>query len=157
LFVIDPLPAWSSNRLKRPSRTPKRVVADTGVLAALLDADASTLLADGGLMGQLIESFVITQLRSDVEFCNSRPRLYHLRDRDSRHEVDVIVEYGVDRLAGIEVKAAAAVELSDARHLVWLRDQLGSRFVAGVVLHTGPRAFRIDDGIIAAPIAVLWG
>ncbi len=30
------------------------------------------------------------------------------------------------------------------------------RFVAGVVLHTGPRVFPIEDRIIAAPVAAFW-
>jgi hypothetical protein len=29
--------------------------------------------------------------------------------------------------------------------------------VAGVILHTGPRLYPLSDGIIAAPIASLWG
>jgi hypothetical protein len=57
---------------------------------------------------------------------------------------------------GIEVKAAAAPAARDARHLVWLRDQLGDRFVAGVVLHTGPRVFEMGDRIVAAPISSIW-
>jgi hypothetical protein len=27
---------------------------------------------------------------------------------------------------------------------------------AGVVFHTGPRAYRLGEGIIAAPISALW-
>jgi hypothetical protein len=57
---------------------------------------------------------------------------------------------------GIEVKANAAPDKDDAKHLIWLRDQLGDRLVAGVVLHTGPRIYSIDDKILAAPISVLW-
>ncbi len=38
----------------------------------------------------------------------------------------------------------------------WLRDELADRFVAGVVLHTGPRLFHLDDRIVAAPICTLW-
>lgn len=59
-------------------------------------------------------------------------------------------------MIGIEVKAAAAPRADDARHLRWLRDELGDRFVAGVVLHTGPRVQELDEKIIAAPICVLW-
>jgi hypothetical protein len=44
----------------------------------------------------------------------------------------------------------------DARHLEWLRDELGDRFIAGVVLHTGPRAFKVAGQVIAAPISTLW-
>ena len=56
----------------------------------------------------------------------------------------------------MEVKATAAPNMSDARHLAWLRDALGERFLAGAVLHTGPRAFALADRILALPIASLW-
>jgi hypothetical protein len=31
------------------------------------------------------------------------------------------------------------------------------RFLASVVLHTGPHVYRLGEKIIAAPIAALWG
>jgi uncharacterized protein len=37
-----------------------------------------------------------------------------------------------------------------------LRDQLGERFVAGVVFHTGSRTFELGDRITAAPVSTLW-
>jgi len=40
---------------------------------------------------------------------------------------------------------------------VWLREELGARFVHGLVLHTGPRAFALSDRVSAVPIAALWG
>lgn len=43
-----------------------------------------------------------------------------------------------------------------ARHLVWRRDELGDRFLGGVVLHTGPATFALGDRITAAPISPLW-
>lgn len=61
------------------------------------------------------------------------------------------------RVVAIEVKAAAAPTVADAKHLAWLRDRLGDRFLAGVVFHTGPRLYRLGERIVAAPIAALWG
>jgi hypothetical protein len=52
---------------------------------------------------------------------------------------------------------AAAPTADDARHLRWLAAELGSRFVSGVVLHTGPRIYDLAEGIIATPISTLWG
>lgn len=69
----------------------------------------------------------------------------------------MIAEFGGGRVVGFEVKASSAPGRDDAAHLRWLRDQLGDRFVAGVVLHTGPRSYRLDDRIVAAPICVLRG
>jgi hypothetical protein len=60
------------------------------------------------------------------------------------------------QLIGIEVRAAATVTASDARHLAWLRDQTGDAFAAGIVLHTGPYVFPVSDRIVAAPVSTLW-
>lgn len=68
-----------------------------------------------------------------------------------------MVELGVNRILALEVKAGAAPDANDARHLRWLRDLLGERFLAGAVLHTGPRKYRLDDRVFALPICALWG
>ena len=156
LVVVDHLPAWSTNRLKRLSRTPKRYVIDSGLLAGILGVGVEEVLADGALLGSMIDTFVVAQLRAEAAAARTRYRLSHLRDQNGRREVDVIAELGGNRLVGIEVKAAAGVGRSDARHLVWLRDALRDRFTAGVVLHTGPDTFELADRIVAAPISALW-
>jgi hypothetical protein len=45
---------------------------------------------------------------------------------------------------------------ADARHLAWLRDEVGDLFVAGIAFHTGPHVFPLADRIVAAPVASLW-
>jgi hypothetical protein len=57
---------------------------------------------------------------------------------------------------GLEIKASSAPGLDDAVHLVWLRDRLGDRCTAGIVLHTGPHPFRLADRIWALPVAAIW-
>jgi hypothetical protein len=84
-------------------------------------------------------------------------RLYHLRAEDGRREIDLLVELGNLDVVGVEVKASSAPTRKDARHLEWLRDQLGERFVTGLVLHTGSRSFPLSEKVTAAPISVLWG
>jgi hypothetical protein len=100
---------------------------------------------------------VVAQLRPQVVVAETEPRLFHLRTEGGRHEVDVVAELGGRRVVGIEIKAAAAPTADTARHLRWLGEELGDRFVAGVVLHPGPRIYELDDGIIAAPTSPLWG
>jgi predicted AAA+ superfamily ATPase len=157
LLVVDQLPAWSSNRLKRLVHTPKRYVIDAALIAAALRLDAAAVISDGDMLGRILDTFVVAQLRPEAVVAESEPRLYHLRTEAGRHEVDVIVELGGGRVLAIEIKAAAAPGEADARHLRWLREELGDRMVAGVILHTGPRLYTLSDGIIAAPIASLWG
>lgn len=156
LLVVESVPAWTSNRLKRLVQTPKRYVIDASLLASILRVDVAAVLRDGDLLGRVLDTFVAAQLRTEIATADTRPRLYHVRQQAQRHEIDLLGELGGRRLVGIEVKAHAAPDRDSARHLAWLRDQLGERFVAGVVLHTGPRAYLLDERIVAAPIATLW-
>ncbi len=93
--VLEWLPSWSSNRLKRLVRVPKRHLIDPALAAAALRLDVDAILRDG---------FVTAQIRA----------------------------------------------------LRWLKGELGERFVLGIVLHTGPRRYELEERIVAAPIGALW-
>lgn len=156
LMIIDELPPWHSNRLKRLTNARKLVYTDTSLMAAALGVATDAVLRDGGLIGQFIETFAIAQIRAELPVSESQPRLRHLRDQQGRHEIDLIAEIGGTRIVGIEIKASGNVTRKSARHLRWLSEAVGDRFLAGVVLHTGPTSFKIADKITAAPISTLW-
>jgi predicted AAA+ superfamily ATPase len=157
LLVLEAVPAWTTNRLKRLARSAKRYLVDPALATAALRMDVDGVLRDGDLMGRILDTFVMAQLRAEATVSTYRPRLHHLRAEQGRHEIDMLIELSGDRVVAIEVKADAAPGSGAAQHLRWLRDELGRRFVAGVVLHTGPRAFEVDDRIAAVPICALWG
>jgi hypothetical protein len=115
-------------------------------------------MRDGDLLGRMLDTFVAAQLRPELAISATRPRLHHLRTVQGAREIDLIVELGESRVVAVEVKAnASPTGQDDAKHLRWLRDELGARLVAGVVFHTGPRVYQLGDRIVAAPISVLWG
>jgi predicted AAA+ superfamily ATPase len=157
LFVLDPLTAWSTNRLSRLVKGSKRFLTDTSLLAAALGLDELAVMRDGDMLGRLIETFVLAQIRPQLELTGFKPRLYHLREKNGRHEIDLIAELPAGHIVAIEIKSTAAPKRADAAHLEWLRDRLGERFLAGAVLHTGPHPFRLSERIFALPIATLWG
>jgi predicted AAA+ superfamily ATPase len=156
LLLTGSLPAWSSNRLNRLIRQPKRYLVDPAFLGPLLGVDARSVLRDGDLLGRVLDTFVVAQLRADCVISGLGPTLFHARDANGRHEVDVLAEFPDGRIIAFEVKADASPGPGSARHLRWLKDALGDRFIAGAVLHTGPRPWRIDDDIYAIPICALW-
>ena len=156
LMVASSLPAWTTNRLKRLIRSPKRHLVDTGLWAAVMGVDATAVILDGDLLGRLLDTFVTAQLRTEATVAANSHRLFRLRTEQGRHEIDLVAEIGAHRIVGIEIKASAAPTAHDARHLLWLRDQLGDRFSAGVVLHTGPATYPLAERITAAPICTLW-
>jgi predicted AAA+ superfamily ATPase len=156
LLAVESTPAWTTNRLKRLVLSPKLYLLDPALAAAVLRLDANAVLRNGDLLGRLIDTFVASQIRSELAVTSARPRIYHVRQQQGRMEVDLLAELGGGGIVAIEVKASAAPTPDDARHLATMRDRLGESFVAGVVLHTGPRAYRLGDGIVAAPISALW-
>ncbi len=156
LLVVEALPAWTTNRLKRLVLSPKRHVVDAALAASILRLDVNAILRSGDLLGRLLDTFVVSQLRAEIVVSESRPRLYHLRQEQGRFEVDVLGELGGGQVVGMEVKASAAPTGGDARHLVGLRDRLGDTFLAGILFHTGPRAFALAERVTAVPISALW-
>jgi hypothetical protein len=156
LFVLDFVPAWSSNRLSRLVRASKRYLVDPSLAAAVLRLDTASVMRDGDLIGRLLDTFVAAQIRPELELTSATPTLFHLREKDGRHEIDLLAELATNVVA-LEVKATAAPNATDARHLIWLRDTLGERFLAGAIMHTGPRPFVLADRILALPICTIWG
>lgn len=156
LLVLDDVPPWASNRLKRLARKPKRYMTDVGLVVGALGIDVNAVMRDGNLLGRTLDTFVASQLRAQLALSPTPSRLFHLRADQGRRELDLLVEIGARHVIGIEVKASASPTRDDGRHLVWLRDQLGDRFLRGVVLHTGPRRYRLDERVDAIPMCALW-
>ena len=145
LLVVEALPAWTSNRLKRLVLMPKRHLVEPALVGAVLGLDANLVLRSGDLIGRLLETFVVAQLRAELGLSAARPRLYHLRQQQGRTEVDLLAELAGGRLIAFEVKADAAPSADAARHLATVRDRYPEAFVAGIVLHTGPRTYLLGD------------
>jgi predicted AAA+ superfamily ATPase len=156
VFVLDVVPAWFSNRLKRLAQGPKRYLIDAALVGAVVGADTESVLRDPDLLGRLIDTFVAEQLRAELPVSDHQPRMHHLRQEAGRHEIDILIELAGHRVIGIEVKASTGPNRDSARHLAWLRDELGDRFVRGLVLHTGRHIYELGDRITAAPICTLW-
>jgi predicted AAA+ superfamily ATPase len=155
LYLVERTPPWISNRLNRLTKRAKRYFLDPSLAAAAARVNADDVLGDGDLLGRTLDTFVAAQLRPEVALHPSA-RLHHLRTSSGEQEVDLLVDLGRGRVIGMEVKAGSAPTRTDAKHLVRLRDTLGDEFVRGVVFHTGPAPFELDERIWALPIWTLW-
>ena len=154
LSIIIRVPPWHSKRLQRLNRSPKIHIADPGLAAHLLNANASVLGRDATLVGQLFETFAVTELLTHLETVEKATELFHLRNRDG-NEVDVVLErHG--QVVGLEIKSSMSVNRNDAKGLIWLRDKLQVDFRYGAVLYSGEIPFQIDDRIWALPMSSLW-
>ncbi len=155
IFLIDFLPPWHSNRIKRLVKTPKLHLGDTGLAGALLGLDVAQLNEDRGLLGQLLETFVYGELKRQASWHKTDLGFYHFRDKDG-YEVDLVIQQEGRRFAGIEVKAASTVTERDFRGLRRFREVVGKGFHAGVVLYDGEHVLPFGEGMHAVPLSALW-
>ena len=155
IFLLDELPPWHSNRLKRLVKTPKLHLADSGLACALLGVTATELWQDRTMLGQLLETFVYGELRRQSSGIEEPIDFSHYRDKDGA-EVDIVIEHSGARVSGVEVKASSTVRPTDFRGLRRLREATGKRFTCGVVLYDGEVTVGFGDGMFAVPLAALW-
>ncbi|MCL3777889.1 MULTISPECIES: AAA family ATPase [unclassified Actinomyces] len=169
VWFLDPLPGWSpsENEFSRLTGMDKHQMCDPALAARLLGLGAASLLGVGRpsmttprgvprrtrLLGPLFESLVIQSTQVYADLCGAR--VHHLRTKGGRQEIDIVVEGADRRVVAIEVKAGAAPRPGTTRHLTWLRDRLGDRLADAVVVTSGRRAYRDEDGIAVVPAALL--
>jgi len=155
LFLTTRLEAWSANLLSRVVKTPKAYITDSGLLCHLIGADADRLAQDGAIAGTAFETFAAMEIRRQVAWQDNAPRQFHYRDRDGR-EVDIVLERRDGSVVAVEIKTAASAAPADFRGLRHLRDKLGERFKAGVLLYTGESTVPFGDRLAAVPLRGLW-
>jgi hypothetical protein len=103
----------------------------------------------------LFETFVLMELVKQTTWSANPVEMFFYRDTDKR-EVDLVIESASGDIVGIESKAAATATAPDARGLRLLRDKLGARFKAGIIVYSGEHTLPITDRIWAVPISGLW-
>lgn len=164
LRILDPIDAWlpTKSHLTALTASPKHHLADPVLAVRLLRRSAAQLMQgkgpepkiprDGTFLGALFESLVALSIRTFAQNCDAR--VYHLRTKGGRHEIDFITE-GKEGVVAIEVKLSAAVNDDDVKHLLWLRGELGTDCVDAVVINTGSEAYRRPDGVAVVPLGLL--
>ncbi|MGQ0575892.1 MAG: ATP-binding protein [Pseudonocardia sp.] len=159
VFMVHRLPAWGTTLGARVNSMPKVHVVDTGLGGWLLGVrerrierrDPTALQQ----FGHLLETFAVNELIKQVGWLPEPLLIGHYRTKDG-HEVDLVLETYGEGVVGIEVKSGERVRREDIRGLRSLRDRLGDRFVAGLVLYPGPLTVPLGDRLYAVPIDRLW-
>jgi predicted AAA+ superfamily ATPase len=158
-FVIYRLPAWGTTLRARSSAKPKIHFVDSGVAGRMLRITEARLAAAQPQamteLGHLLETFCVGELLRQVSWMGSPPQPGHWRTHDG-DEVDLVLERDDGAIVGVEVKVGERVSAAQFSSLRKLREAFGDRFLGGVVLHLGSRAYSQDDRLHAIPVDRLW-
>lgn len=156
MFLLKRVDVWASNRLKRVVKTPKLQFVDSGLLATLVDLTPDLAGQNRSRFGNVLETFVYSELLKHTTNSEGDYQLFYYRDHD-QYEVDVVAENAGGQLVGVEIKAAATIKESDLRGLKRLMSVAKEQFMLGVILYDGTETLPLGDRLWAAPISTLWG
>lgn len=156
LYLLRRVDVWARNRLNRVVKSPKLQFVDSGLLATLLDLTEDEVQKNRTRFGNVLETFVFSELLKHTTTADGEYQLMYYRDAD-KVEVDVVIENPAGQLVGVEVKAAATVREADLRGLRKLAGLAGKDFKMGVLLYDGNETVPLGGGIWAAPLSTLWG
>jgi len=105
IFLLQP---HFKNFSKRLTKSPKLYFHDTGLACSLLRILSPEVLATHPLRGNIFESLIIADMYK--QFCNKgmRSPLYFWRDLNGRHEIDCIIDRGLN-LVPVEIKSGLTI------------------------------------------------
>lgn len=155
-FLVQELPAWSTNLGKRLVKSPKLMMVDTGLACSLLGIDKKGVQQGGEIVGRLFENFVALELFKHASWSQKSVRLYHFRSSLGQ-EVDIVVEDSQGQVIGIEVKLSATPSSKDFSGLRILKEHLKKKFVRGLLIYTGNDVIPFEKNLHAVPIQYLMG
>lgn len=159
LFLVQRLPAWGKTLRARSITKPKIHVVDSGLAARVMRLTAAKLASlDPTALtefGNLLETFVVAELRKQVSWLDQAVSVGHWRTHDG-DEVDLVVEFDDGQILAFEIKANERVSGDDFRGLRKLRGVLGDCMVAGVVFSAGARSYTYEEKLHVLPIDRLW-
>lgn len=177
-FICDDIDVWRPSPDARPSRYRKVFINDSGLQIALSGLSEEEFLSAPALIGGLMETFVLAQLRAqqsgaaegyDIMCYNEVRSRQGPRSAYPLGEIDfALLDRAGSGLAAIEVKSGVSPGKGSFDRMRKLRDAMDARmatpgavphrrFTGGIVLHCGQGPIlQADDRIWVAPLSTLW-
>lgn len=139
LYIVKLVPAYSNNQLKRVVKSPKVHFIDTGLASYLLNIDVEgSMVRQSEFFGNLVESFVYSELIKHQSYANIDVNIYHYRDQ-SQKEVDFVLEASNGEIVALEIKSGSNIKNESFKGLLALARTIHTKKFKGIVLYGGDK------------------
>ena len=147
IFILQP---YHNNINSRMIKTPKVYFMDTGLACYLTGWNSPQTLENCAMSGELLETYVISEIVKSWWHNGKQPNIYYYRDKDKR-EIDVILEEnGV--LYPIEIKKKSNPNAGDIKAFDAIETVLKQKRGHGAVLCMAQTHLPITAEVDAVPI-----
>ncbi len=158
LYIVNLVPAYSNNMLKRVIKSPKVHFIDSGLASFLLNSDIkSSLIGKNEHLGNLVETFVYSELIKHQSYSDENVEIYHYRDQQSR-EVDFVIESSAGDIVALEIKSGSSIKKEQFKGILALAKTIKKKNFKGIVLYGGDKIlpFKLEEyQFWAIPLRVL--
>ena len=150
IFILSPHHRSFS---KRVVKTPKLFFIDTGLLCSLLSIRSSSDLKFHPLLGNIFETFVISEFYKRICHIAEIPPLYFWRDKTG-NEIDLLVDFG-QRLYPVEIKTSRTYSTAFKDNINRWFGLRGNTQTGGLIIFNGENIRASQSSIPAVPWWVL--
>jgi uncharacterized protein len=158
LYIVKLVPAYSNNMAKRVVKSPKVHFIDTGLASYLLNVDVeSSMLGKNEFIGNLVESFVYSELIKHQSTANEEIEIFHFRDQQ-RKEVDFVLEASNGDVVALEIKSGSNLKSEHFRGLYALAKTMNGKNFKGIVFYGGDKVlpYKVEEfQFWAIPLKIL--
>ena len=143
IYQLSLLQPYSSNISKRFIKSPKLYMNDSGILCHILGITKVDKLMSSNHKGNIVETFVYSELLKHIGYSQSLPKMYHYRTNDKK-EIDFIIEKG-DKIFAIEVKSSLSFKADAFKHIIDFQNKTKNKNVIGIVFYGGDKIIPFGD------------
>jgi len=142
IYQISLLQPFSSNVSKRFIKSSKMYMTDSGLFCHLLGINSAEELINSSHKGDVVETFVYSELLKHISYSQKQPKIYHYRTNDKK-EIDFILQKG-DKLFAIEIKTSQSIKKDAFKHIIDFQNRSDNEIV-GIVFYGGDDILPFGD------------
>lgn len=146
--IIKRIPAYSQNRSKRITKSPKVFFIDPALSVYLSGYHDEESLSSAKEVGGFFETTVLLHLNAFSELMVPKPKIFYWRTATQK-EVDFVIEHG-RKLLAVEVKLTKNPSFNDIKGLLAFMEDY-RQTVRGVLIHAGDTIKWLHSKVIAVP------
>lgn len=146
-FIWSKLKAFDKNSKKRLIKMPKGYLRDTVLINYYYKLDDVDQMLARQNFGLIWESFVIEQIRKNIQNSSLRPSFYYYRTQNQA-EIDLVIET-TKSLIPIEIKTSSSFKKDHIANLKSFIDEYNCNY--GLLINNGSEPRQIADKIYQVP------
>ncbi len=142
IYQVSLLKAYSSNISKRFIKSAKLFMTDSGIFCNLIGVRTTKELMESSHKGDIVETFVYSELLKHLSYSLTQAQIYHYRTNDKK-EIDFIIESG-SKILAIEIKSSQTIKKDAFKHIIDFQNK-ESKNILGIVFYTGSTILSFSD------------